>query len=119
MSFKRILIVIFFVFPLSFSSCRKEEPADVNGRLQNLKNKIEAVGNALQKSEGLAKDASRIDYEVAKLFAGYIEWELAHPEIMTQALVSDRSSARLRLNPEQKKQRFEEYIDRMEKTAIR
>jgi len=82
-------------------------------RLCKLRRKIDTVTTLLQQAEGLAKTAGLIDLQIAKYFADYIAWELAHPDIMKDALAAnDCYAGQEKLTAVQRNQRYHDHIDR-------
>jgi beta-galactosidase len=57
-------------------------------RLVKLHKKIDAVAAALDDADDFPQRAGRIDLQAARFFAEYIAWELEHPEMMKDALLS-------------------------------
>ena len=74
--------------PPATNDPRAPEKRDFGQRLSQLRERIDAVAAALDGSEGFPQKAGQIDLQVAKFFAEYVSWELEHPEIMKDALVS-------------------------------
>ena len=88
-------------------------PDGFGQRLVELQQKIDTVETSLQQAEGLAQNRGRIDLMIAKYFAGYIDWELNHPDIMLDALAAnDFFDEQETLSPAQRDQRYHEHIDR-------
>ena len=86
---------------------------DFEQRLDTLYQRIDVVESSLKQAEGYAKSAGLIDLQVAKFFAGYISWELAHPDIMKDALATNESYfGQGELTMEEREQRYRNHIDR-------
>src|SRR6056297_2480041 len=95
------------------NSTSEIDPDGFEQRLVELQQKIDSVAAYLQQAEGLAESAGHIDLQVARYFADYIEWELEHPDLITEALAAnDFFDAQETLTPAQREQRYIEHIDR-------
>jgi hypothetical protein len=62
---------------------------DHEERLVELRGSLERTAELIDGAAGYAAEAGRIDLQVARWFADYIEWELENPALMKQALVGD------------------------------
>ena len=79
--FKYVLVAM--VLPCCMVEGKTDAPyqEDFRHRLSKLHARIDAVSDALKGIDGFPKKAGLIDLQVARFFAGYIAWELEHPEL--------------------------------------
>jgi hypothetical protein len=88
-----------------------DDPA--SSRLAELREQLGRTSQALAGADGYPARAGRIDVQVAEWFADYIEWELAHPEIMREALMADRVfDKRAPDGPDEAARRYTQHINR-------
>ncbi|WP_372775079.1 beta-galactosidase [Mangrovibacterium sp.] len=106
---------LLFLFTLSATifGCSTTKSDRFGQRLSELRQKIDTVAVVLQQAEDFAKTDGDINLNIASYFADYIEWELKHPEITTDALASnDLWPGQEKLNSDQRDKRYQEHINR-------
>ncbi len=87
---KRGLLLVFSGLIPFFLVSEGRAESSAADRLVELKSKIETVSAALQGADPYPAHAGKIDVWVAEEFARYIAWELAHPDLMKEALVASQ-----------------------------
>lgn len=105
---------IITIFSTLFWSCPQVSLAAsplFEQRLGELTRRIGQVEAKLEKTTGWLRKAGESDVEVAKMFAGYIRWELANPEYTMNALDGDRRHQRRPFTKQDRQQRYREHID--------
>ena len=87
-------------------------PDDFRRRLEKLRDRIEVVASALNQSDGFPKRAGQIDLQIARFFAEYVDWELDHPDIMKDALISSEGfMENPDFGPSERERRYRFHID--------
>lgn len=66
----------------------------------------------LEKAAGFPKKAGLIDLQVARFSSDYIEWELDHPELTTEALGMSGYYDGLELSPKDQRKRYRAHVER-------
>ena len=110
-------LLLHIVFPFIFCCSVKAQSTDFDqvkyrARLAKLHGRIATVEKALKMAEAFPKQAGMIDLQVAKFFAEYVEWELDHQELTTEALGSSEFFKKVELSLAEKKRRYHAHIDR-------
>ena len=106
-------VILLLALIVCFVGCTISEPDNFEQRLLQLQEKIDMVTVAMQKAEGIAKTNGEINLNVARYFANYINWELKHPAITTDALArNDRWPRQEKLTEEQRTTRYNDHINR-------
>lgn len=107
------LIVIASLMLGSFAGCASNKlyQKDNRGSLSKLHDKINFVADALEDAEGYPEKAGLIDLQVAKFFAGYIAWELEHPELMIEALGLSEYFKKIEVSEAECNRRYHFLID--------
>jgi beta-galactosidase len=91
----------------------ENDPHGFEQRLAELGQRIEMVETSVQQAEGKVQSKGQINLQISRYFAGYIAWELEHPDIMKDALAAnDFFDEQETLTPEQRDQRYHDHIDR-------
>jgi hypothetical protein len=107
----RLIRVYSLVLAFLLASCASGGD-DFRPRLEKLNDKIETVSRVIDQADGYPGKAGRIDLQVAKFFAQYIAWELEHPEIMKDALVSSkRFEKNIHFDKTTRDKRYTHHVD--------
>ena len=107
----RGIITTFLTLPWLCAQVSCAQAASFEQRLGELTQRIEQVEAKLEGVAGWLREASETDLEVAKMFAGYIRWELANPEFTKKALDGDRRHQKRPFTKLDTQQRYREHID--------